>query len=157
MTVTMKTLIRLASLAALCGRAALVAAMTGEATAPTNYAKFGATQVAKGAELAAVGNCGRCHTAEGGKPYAGGRPLSAPFGTIYSTNITPDPDTGIGKWSEAEFIRAMHDGVDREGHDLYPAFPFDHFTKVTDEDVKAIYAFVMTRDATSAQRPRNDL
>jgi len=157
MTVTMKTLIRLARVAALCVGGALIAALTGAAPAPSNDAKFDATQAAKGAELAAIGNCGSCHTAEGGKPYAGGRPLSTPFGTIYSTNITPDPDAGIGKWSEAEFVRAMHDGVDREGHDLYPAFPYDHFTKVTDDDVKAIYAFVMTRDPARTQRPRNDL
>ena len=153
----MKTLIRLARVAALCVGGALIAALTGAAPAPSNDAKFDATQAAKGAELAAIGNCGSCHTAEGGKPYAGGRPLSAPFGTIYSTNITPDPDTGIGKWTEAEFIRAMRDGVDREGHELYPAFPYDHFTKVADEDVKAIYAFMMTRDASRAQRSRNDL
>ena len=143
MTVTMKTLIRLASLPALCVGGALVAAMTGAATAPPNDAKFDATQVAKGAELAAMGNCGSCHTAEGGKPFAGGRPLSAQFGTIYSTNITPEPETGIGKWTEAEFVRAMHDGVDREGHELYPAFPYDHFTKVKDADIDAIYAYLM--------------
>src|SRR5947207_829193 len=157
MTVTMKTLIRLARVAALCVGGALIAALTGAAPAPSNDAKFDVTQVAKGAELASIGNCGSCHTAEGGKPYAGGRPLSTPFGTIYSTNITPDPDVGIGKWTEAEFTRAMHDGADREGHDLYPAFPYDHFTKVSDEDVKAIYAFVMTRDPARAQRPRNAL
>jgi mono/diheme cytochrome c family protein len=157
MTVTMKTLIRLAGVATLCASGVLVTALTGATSAPADDLKFDAATIAKGAELAAIGNCGTCHTAEGGKPFAGGRPLSAPFGTIYSTNITPEPDTGIGKWTEAEFVRAMHDGVDREGHDLYPAFPYDHFTKVSDEDVKAIYAFVMTRDPVRAQRPRNDL
>ena len=66
--------------------------------------------------------------------FAGGRALKTPFGTIYSTNITPDAETGIGRWSEAAFRRAMHDGVDREGRHLYPAFPYDHFTKMTDAD-----------------------
>src|SRR5437773_5716458 len=157
MAVTMKTLICLAGVVALCASGALLTAMTRATGAPADDPKFDAAQIAKGAELAAIGNCGTCHTAEGGKPFAGGRPLSAPFGTIYSTNITPELDTGIGKWTEAEFVRAMHDGVDREGHDLYPAFPYDHFTKVADEDVKAIYAFVMTRDASRALRSRNDL
>jgi mono/diheme cytochrome c family protein len=152
-----KTIARYASLAALSVVGALVAALTEAATAPSNDSKFDATQIAKGAALAAIGNCGTCHTAEGGKAYAGGRRLSAPFGTIYSTNITPDPDTGIGKWTEAEFVRAMHEGVDREGRDLYPAFPYDHFTKVSEEDVKAIYAFVMTRDPVRAEHPRNEL
>ena len=153
----MRTLVRLAGIAALCASGALVAALTGATSVLSDDAKFDAAQIAKGADLAAIGNCGTCHTAEGGKPFAGGRPLSSPFGTIYSTNITPDPDTGIGKWTEAEFVRAMHDGVDREGHDLYPAFPYDHFTKVSDEDVKALYAFVMTRDPARVSRPRNDL
>jgi len=113
--------------------------------------------IAKGADLAAIGNCATCHTAEGGKPYAGGRPLSSSFGIIYSTNITPDVDTGIGKWTEVEFARAMHEGVDHGGRDLYPAFPYDHFTKVSDEDITALYAFVMTRDSVRAQNRRNAL
>jgi hypothetical protein len=64
-------------------------------------------------------------------PYAGGRALPTPFGTIYASNLTPDPETGIGTWSEEAFRRAMHEGVDREGRQLYPAFPYDHFTKAT--------------------------
>ena len=102
---------------------ALVAALTAAAADSPDGPTFDVAQIRKGAALAAIGNCGTCHTAPDGKPYAGGRPLTSPFGTIYSTNITPDPDTGIGKWSEADFLRAMHDGVDREGRDRYPAFP----------------------------------
>jgi len=136
---------------------AAVAALTGAATTPPTGSTIDAGLVAKGANLAAIGNCASCHTAEGGKPYSGGRPLSAPFGTVYSTNITPDPDTGIGKWTEAEFARAMHEGVDRRGRDLYPAFPYDHFTKVSDDDVDAIYAFLMTRTPVSAPNPRHAL
>jgi len=93
---------------------------------PPSRSLFDPAAITKGAELAAVGNCGDCHTADGGKPYAGGRPLKTPFGTIYGTNITPDPDTGIGRWSEAAFSRAMREGVDRQGRHLYPAFPYHH-------------------------------
>jgi len=118
---------------------------------------FEQAQVKRGAELAAIGNCNVCHTAPGGKMFAGGLALPTQFGTIYSTNITPDPETGIGRWSEAAFIRSMREGVDREGHHLYPAFPYDHFTQVTDDDNRALYAFLMTREAVHAEAPANEL
>jgi mono/diheme cytochrome c family protein len=118
---------------------------------------FDQTLVAKGAKLAAIGNCATCHTSRDGRAFAGGLPLTTPFGTIYSTNITPDPDTGIGRWTEADFLRAMREGVDRAGHHLYPAFPYDHFTRVRDEDIAAIYAFIMTREAVRAEVPANRL
>lgn len=86
-------------------------------------ARFAAELVAKGAQLAALGNCIACHTVPGRPAFAGGLALPTPFGTIYSTNITPDRETGIGGWSEAAFERAMREGVDREGSHLYPAFP----------------------------------
>src|SRR5689334_22923593 len=98
--------------------------------------------VKRGAELAAVGNCIACHTVPGGKAFAGGLAVPTPFGTIYSTNITPDEKTGIGSWSEAAFRRAMREGTDREGNHLYPAFPYDHFTLVTDQDNSALYAYL---------------
>lgn len=107
---------------------------------------FPREQVTKGAELAHLGNCLGCHTAQGGKPYAGGTPIKTPFGTIYGTNITPDADTGIGRWPLEAFTRALREGLDREGRHLYPAFPYDHFTKLTDEDIAALYAFLMTRE-----------
>ena len=112
-------------------------------------------QVAKGAELAHLGNCLGCHTAVDGKPYAGGTPIKTPFGTIYGTNITPDPDTGIGRWSLEAFTRALREGVDRQGRHLYPAFPYDHFTKVTDEDIAALYAFLMTREPVRQENRTN--
>ncbi|MFZ5677291.1 MAG: c-type cytochrome [Pseudomonadota bacterium] len=118
---------------------------------------FDAAAVRKGAELAAVGNCIACHTVPGAKAFAGGLALPTPFGTIYSTNITPDPETGIGTWSEAAFSRAMREGVDRRGRHLYPAFPYDHFTHVTDADNRALYAFLMTREPVKATAPENDL
>src|SRR5260221_10969434 len=116
---------------------------------------FPPNQIAKGQQLAHMGNCMGCHTAEGGKPYAGGTPLKTPFGTIHGTNITPDPDTGIGRWSLAAFTRAMREGVDRGGRNLFPAFPYDHFTKLTDEDIAALYAFIMTREPVKAENRRN--
>jgi mono/diheme cytochrome c family protein len=122
---------------------------------PGPDASYDQTLVAKGAWLAAIGNCNTCHTASNGRTFAGGRPLPTPFGTIYATNITPDRETGIGSWSPSDFLRAMHQGVDRDGRELYPAFPYDHFTHVTDEDVNAIYAFLMTRDPVRTKTPAN--
>jgi len=113
--------------------------------------------VRRGAELALLGDCDTCHTAPGGVPYAGGLAMPTPFGTIYSTNITPDPDTGIGKWSEEAFTRALRSGVDREGRHLYPAFPYDHFTRVTDDDAKALYVFFMSLNPVKATAPANGL
>jgi mono/diheme cytochrome c family protein len=120
-------------------------------------ADFSKAVIAKGAELALIGNCGTCHTTDGGAPYAGGRPMATPFGTVYATNITPDRETGIGAWSEAAFRRALREGVRRDGAHLYPAFPYDHFTKVSAGDIAAIYAFLMTREAVRTETPANDL
>jgi mono/diheme cytochrome c family protein len=113
--------------------------------------------VKRGRDLAAIGNCNDCHTVRGGKAFAGGVPVPTPFGTIYSSNITPDPETGIGRWSEGAFRRAMRSGVDRAGQHLYPTFPYDHFTNVTDEDDRALYAFLMTRQGVHAPARANDL
>jgi len=124
---------------------------------PPPASAFDRALIAKGAELAAIGNCVNCHTTRGGKPFAGGLPIPTPFGTIYSTNITPDPDSGIGKWSRPAFFRAMREGVDRRGSHLYPAFPYDHFAKVTDADLEAISAFLMTRHPTRSQTVPNEL
>jgi mono/diheme cytochrome c family protein len=118
---------------------------------------FDPALIQRGAQLAAVGNCIACHTVPGGKAFAGGLAVPTPFGTIHSTNITPDPETGIGAWSEAAFQRAMRQGIDRRGRHLYPAFPYDHFTRVTDEDNKALYAYLMTRESVHATAPANEL
>jgi mono/diheme cytochrome c family protein len=122
-----------------------------------NPASFDPGIVKRGAELAAVGNCIACHTVPGGKAFAGGLGIPTQFGTIYSTNITPDEKTGIGSWSEEAFARAMREGTDRDGTHLYPAFPYDHFTLVSEEDNRALYAYLMTRQAVEATAPRNDL
>ncbi len=81
---------------------------------PPAPGSFDPALVKRGRELAAIGNCNNCHTVRGGQSFAGGLPVPTPFGTIYSSNITPDPDTGIGRWSEAAFQRAMRSGVDRD-------------------------------------------
>ena len=106
---------------------------------------FAPELVAKGEALAGGGYCAACHTAKDGQTFAGGYAMATPFGVIYSTNITPDPETGIGTWSEVAFRRAMHEGVSRNGSHLLPVFSFDHFTKLSDEDVQALYASFMTR------------
>jgi mono/diheme cytochrome c family protein len=113
--------------------------------------------VKRGRELASIGNCNDCHTLRGGKSFAGGLPVPTPFGTIYSSNITPDPETGIGRWSEAAFRRAMRSGVNRDGQHLYPTFPYDHFTNVSDEDDTALYAYLMTRPPVQAPARANQL
>ena len=142
------------------GTLAIVAAFIGCASRPSVAQveppkSFAPEQVRKGAELAHLGNCLSCHTAEGGKAYAGGFGVKTPFGTVYGTNITPDPETGIGRWTLDDFSRAMREGVDREGRHLFPAFPYDHFTKLTDDDVAALYAFVMTREAVNQKNRSN--
>lgn len=125
------------------------------ATPPAS--SFAPALVARGQILAGAGYCATCHTAKGGKPYAGGYAMETQFGTIYTTNITPDPKTGIGGWSEEAFRRAMHDGVARDGSHLLPAFPYDHFAKITDDDVSALYAFMMTRRAVEAPARSNGI
>ena len=127
------------------------------AVEPPNRAGFDPALIARGAELTMLGNCNVCHTKAGGRAYAGGRGLQTPFGTIYATNITPDPDTGIGRWSETAFLRAMREGVRRDGSHLYPVFPYDHFTKVSGADLRAIYAFLMTREPVRADTPADVL
>lgn len=127
------------------------------ATAVPEAAAFKPEDVARGAELAAIGDCAVCHTAPGGRPFAGGRGVPTPFGTVYATNITPDATTGIGRWSEAAFQRAMRDGIDREGGHLYPVLPYPHFTRAGDEDIGALYAFMMTRAPVDAPAVANRL
>jgi mono/diheme cytochrome c family protein len=120
-------------------------------------ASFDPTLVVRGEQLAKVGNCTGCHTAAGGRMFAGGRPLATPFGTVFATNITPDPETGIGRWSRKAFLRALREGVALDGKLLYPAFPYDHFTHASDADIDALYAFFMTRPPVQARTPANRL
>jgi mono/diheme cytochrome c family protein len=118
---------------------------------------FDAQQVRRGEQLAAIGDCAGCHSVPGGAAFAGGVAVPTPFGTIYGTNITPEPATGIGQWSLEAFQRALRQGISRDGHNLYPAFPYNHFTHMTDADIASLYAFLMTRDAVRATPPANQL
>lgn len=127
------------------------------AVQPPDRGSFTAAEIGRGEDLARLGYCNTCHTVEGGRPYAGGYAIETAFGTIYSTNITPDAETGIGRWSEAAFARAMRQGLDREGRHLYPAFPYNHFTKLSDADIRALYAFFMTRPPVRQEDRENDL
>lgn len=124
---------------------------------PPAPSSFEPALVRRGAELALLGDCRTCHTAPDGRTFAGGLALPTPFGTLYSSNITPDPETGVGRWSEAAFSRAMREGVDREGRHLYPAFPYDHYTLTTDADLEALYAYLMSREPVVATAPPNEL
>ena len=124
---------------------------------PPAAASFPAELIAKGQALAGAGYCAVCHTRQGGEPLAGGYGLRTPFGTIYTTNLTPEPQTGIGRWSLEAFTRAMHEGVARDGSHLFPAFPYDHFTKVSDDDVQALYAYLMTRPPVRAPAQANTI
>lgn len=125
--------------------------------APPPASAFPRELVERGEQLAHLGDCVVCHTKPGGKPYAGGLDLPTPFGTIRTTNITPDPETGIGTWSLEAFGRAMRHGVGRKGEHLYPAFPYDHFTRTKPDDMKALYAYMMTRPPVKAPNPPHDL
>jgi len=118
---------------------------------------YSAATIARGQQLAALGDCAVCHTSANGILNAGGRPMPTRFGTIYSTNITPDVETGIGAWSYPAFERAMREGIHRDGRHLYPAFPYPHFAKSTDADMQALYAYLMAQSPVRAETPQNAL
>jgi nicotinate dehydrogenase subunit B len=118
---------------------------------------YSAATIARGRQLAALGDCAVCHTNANGTNNAGGRPIETPFGTIYSTNITPDVETGIGAWSYPAFERAMREGIHRDGRHLYPAFPYPHFARADDADLQALYAFLMAQAPVRAEIPKNTL
>ncbi len=108
----------------------------------------------RGEYLARAGNCMHCHTQRGGAAYAGGRAMETPFGTVYTSNLTPDADTGIGRWSADDFWQALHQGRSKDGHWLLPAFPYGNFTAVSRADADALYAFLRTVAGVSqANRP----
>ncbi|MCW5737981.1 MAG: c-type cytochrome [Enhydrobacter sp.] len=124
---------------------------------PPPSSSFPSELVATGETLARAGNCIECHTAPGGAPNAGGKSLYRRAGTFYSTNITPDPETGIGTWSEAAFTRALREGVSRDGAHLFPSFPYVHYTLLTDADIRALYAYFMTQPPVKAPNRPNTL
>jgi mono/diheme cytochrome c family protein len=115
--------------------------------------------IARGAYLANAADCEACHTdrEHGGQPYAGGRALATPFGTFYSPNITPDPETGIGRWSDQQFLRALRDGVRPDGANYFPVFPYPSFTGITDEDALAIKAYLFSLPAVRQANRTHDV
>ncbi|MEJ7932376.1 cytochrome c [Ramlibacter sp. AN1015] len=113
--------------------------------ADASSARASETLAARGAYLARAGNCMSCHTARGGAPYAGGRPLETPFGTVYGSNLTP-AGAGLGAWTEDDFWRALHHGRSRDGSMLVPAFPYTHYTQVSRDDSDALFAYLRTLD-----------
>src|ERR1700737_3617878 len=148
--------------------AALFAAMVGVAAAVLPWrsiapiarpdaSTYSAATIARGQQLAALGDCAVCHTEAHGVLNAGRRAIETPFGTIWSTNITPDPETGIGNWSYPAFERAMREGIHRDGRHLYPAFPYTHFARTSDADLQALYAYLMAQPAVRTDTPKNDL
>jgi len=116
-----------------------------------------AAQLRRGQYLVAAGDCLSCHLREGGEPFAGGLGLNTPFGAIYTSNITPDRQTGIGAWTGDQFYRAMHDGKGAHGENLYPAFPYPWFRRASRADDDAIFAYLMTVPAVSYTPPQNNL
>jgi mono/diheme cytochrome c family protein len=149
----MKRVLRAASIAlfALLLVAAMILWLNLRGEAAIHAQPFSATptQVERGAYLARAGNCAGCHTARGGAPYAGGRPIATPFGVVYGSNLTPDPATGIGAWSADHFWRALHNGRSRDGRLLNPAFPYANFTQVTREDSDALFAYLRSLPAVA--------
>jgi len=116
-----------------------------------------ASIIERGEYLAKAADCMVCHTTPGGKEYAGGLGFKLPFGTLYSTNITPDKDTGIGDYSDQDFLNAMHRGVRRDGARLYPAMPYTSYTYISDDDALAIKAYLFSLSAVHATAPENTL
>jgi len=127
--------------------AAVLLGVAGIAIADSVPRDTSHAEIMRGRYSSRPANCAACHTADGGQPFAGNRGVPTPFGTIYSSNLTPDDDTGIGTWSDEDFWRAMHDGVSRDGRHLYPAFPYPWYTKLSHDDVLAIKAYLDTLPA----------
>lgn len=155
----LRLLVAMAGFGIASGGGAYLFATSAPELAPVDAGSlvFSAEEIGRGELLAMVGDCSACHTAPNGAVNAGGFGLPTPFGTIYSTNITPDPSTGIGLWSLEAFSRAMREGLDREGRHLYPAFPYDSFTKTRDDDLRALYAYLMSQPPVVAEERPNDL
>ena len=125
--------------------------------APSGAKVYTAETIERGRQLAAAGDCLVCHTTPGAALNTGGRPFETPFGTVYSTNLTPDPVNGIGTWSFSAFQRAMREGISRDGRHLYPAFPYTAFTQTSDDDLTALYAYLMSQPAVASTPPRTTL
>lgn len=124
---------------------------------PPAAGSWSAEMLERGRQVAAAGDCAVCHTTEGGAINAGGLKMDTPFGTLYTTNITPDKKTGIGSWSFNAFDRAMRQGISRDGHHLYPAFPYTSFRQLNEGDMQALYAYLMSQPAVAQTQPENQM
>ncbi|NKJ38451.1 cytochrome c [Rhizobium sp. SG570] len=140
------TLAAFAMVAGLC--------LSGPAVAQTTT---NADIIKRGEYLTHAADCEACHTVEGGKPYIGGRPFTLPFGVIFSPNITPDVKTGIGGWSDDEFVRALHQGIGKDGEHLYPAFPYASYTGLSRDDALAIKAYLFSLPPIEQETKENTL
>jgi len=129
------------------------AAAPAPAAAPGAQAAVPDAQVERGRYLARVADCVSCHSAPGGAPFAGGLPMDTPFGKVISTNITPDPQAGLGNYTEADFMRAVREGVAKDGHRLYPAMPYASFARTSDEDMRDLYAYFRRGVQPVAEQP----
>ena len=131
-----------------------------DAAPPINSAaaaELTADTLERGRVLALAGNCAHCHTARGGAAYAGGRPIDTPFGTVFASNLTPDPDTGLGRWTAGEFWRALHHGRGADGRRLVPVFPYTETTRITREDSDALWAWLRTVPAVQQVNRAHEL
>src|SRR5580704_6050216 len=137
--------------------AAMLSAFGLVASAGAQGLQDDATLVARGAYLARAADCAPCHTGNASQPFAGGLALKTPFGTLFSVNITSDAETGIGKWTYAQFKNALHQGIRADGAYLYPAMPFDAYTKIEENDLEALWAYVRRIAPVKARNPDNDL
>jgi mono/diheme cytochrome c family protein len=154
-----KTQLRAALAAVVLAFSGSPARAAGEALTAAPAIAADPDAIARGAYLANAADCEACHTdrEHGGQPYAGGRALATPFGTFYSPNITPDPETGIGRWSDGQFLRALRDGVRPDGANYFPVFPYPSFTKITDADARAIKAYLFSLPAVRQANRAHDV
>jgi mono/diheme cytochrome c family protein len=113
--------------------------------------------VSRGKYLTLAADCEICHTTEGGQRFAGGRAFPTPFGVLYSTNITAERETGIGTWTDEDFVSAVHKGIAKDGHRLYPAFPYESYTLLAEDDVRAIKAYLFSLPVAHTTPPPNSL
>jgi mono/diheme cytochrome c family protein len=121
------------------------------------FAQNSATDIKRGEYLVLAANCIGCHTTDKAKPFAGAYPITTQFGTIYGSNITPDKETGIGTWSDDDFVRAMHDGIGKDGRHLFPAFPYSAYSKLSRDDVLAIKTYLFSLPPIRNKTPNNKL
>ncbi len=149
-------LVLIAAAVAWWDRASPIAEVDAARAQPLDAAAA-AAQIERGRVLALAGNCATCHTARGGAPYAGGRALDTPFGTVYGSNLTPHEGSGLGRWSAGHFWRALHEGRGHDGRRLVPVFPYTETTRITREDSDALFAFLRTLPPVDQPKRTHDL